>query len=299
MATATATMDDLVASLGGSMHVSSDLKALQEYLAQNMIRPTIQLPLASPNVFSRPIPPSRSTSSTRKPSSLPSSYTYPHETHQAYPSPIAQSSFSAFQEESEGGPGPSTSEMMMMSTPTGITRPGGPLRRTSSYGFGCSIQVAPASPPATYSSFDSDAFAPIWQQRQQEQQQVSDPWAKVKTQQTNAFSSFNPNSAFSGSTGSSSFGNFRQPQGFGLSAGSTGLGQIGGGPPTPPAEDDDEMDEDSIDAEMDDMDDEEDDNKVQRSLGFPVVDSTNQHHNHDIWGRGRGKEIANNGMRYW
>ncbi|WWC61713.1 uncharacterized protein I303_104298 [Kwoniella dejecticola CBS 10117] len=312
MATATATMDDLVASLGGSMHVSSDLKALQDYLAQNMIRPSIPLPLASPNVFARPIPPSRSTSSTRQPTSLPSSYTYPHDINQTYPSPIAQTSFSAFQEEGEGGPGPSTSERMMMSTPTGMTRPGGPLRRTSSYGFGCSLQVAPSSPPTTWSNFDSDAFAPMWQQhlehQKQQQQQVNDPWAKIRSQQSNAFSGqvsgsgsgYNVQNPFSGSGQTSAFGGaFRPPQGFGLSAGGNGLGQMGGSPPTPPAEDDDEMDEDCIDAEMDEMEDDEEDDRIERPMGFVIANDSNQYTDSDGWDRGRGKEIVNHGTRYW
>ncbi|WVQ67826.1 uncharacterized protein L199_006031 [Kwoniella botswanensis] len=294
MATATATMDDLVASLGGSMHVSPDLKALQEYLAQNIVRPSSSIPLSSPGISFRPIPPSRSTSSTRKPTSLPSSYSYPDPNMgmipQAYPSPISQhnSFFGSFQDDS----------IMNVNTPTIHTqRPGGPLRRSSSYGFG----LAPPSPQTAYSSFEADAFAPLWQQQQQQTQvQVQDPWAKIRSAQgsnVNAFSQYQQHQhqqAGPSQQPASGFGSFRPPQGFGLvhqhQYHPIGVG-MGGTPPTPPAEDDEEMmDEDSIDAEMDNYDDEED--TVERVMGLTSTSVAIQGQGRgdvDSWARGRRK----------
>ncbi|OCF60431.1 hypothetical protein L486_00064 [Kwoniella mangroviensis CBS 10435] len=290
MATATATMDDLVASLGGSMHVSPDLKALQEYLAQNIVRPSSSIPLSSPGISFRPIPPSRSTSSTRKPTSLPSSYSYPDSNmdmiSQAYPSPISQhNSFfgsSLYQDDTT----------MNVSTPN-LQRPGGPLRRSSSYGFG----QAPPSPQTAYSNFEADAFAPLWQQQQQQiQVQVQDPWAKIRSAQgsnVNAFSQYHQHQhAGPSQQPTSGFGSFRPPQGFGLvhqhQNHPMGMSET---PPTPPAEDDEEMmDEDSIDAEMDDYDDEED--TVERVMGITstsVVMQGQGRGDGDSWARGRRK----------
>ncbi|WVW83736.1 hypothetical protein I302_105757 [Kwoniella bestiolae CBS 10118] len=282
MAAATATMDDLIASLGGSMHVSPDLKALQDYLAQNMVRPSMPL---SPNVSFRPIPPSRSTSSTRKPNSLPSSYTYPESNMlQAYPSPIYQqnSYFGSFQDET----------LMSVTTPTQAQRPGGPLRRSSSYGFG--FGQAPPSPQTAYANFESDAFAPLWQEQQQQQyqhqQQAQDPWAKMRAQGPNAFSGYN---AQAGPSHGNAFGGFRPAQGFGITQ-----QPMMETPPTPPAEDDEEMmDEDCIDAEMDDYNEEED--TVERVMGITsnsvgmdgrtMEQYGGQRDHDDIWGRGRRK----------
>ncbi|OCF36727.1 hypothetical protein I317_02971 [Kwoniella heveanensis CBS 569] len=283
-------MDDLIASLGGSMHVSQegyDLKALQEYLAQTMVRPSLPL---SPNPAFRPIPPSRSASSTRKPSSLPSSYTFPDggmNMNQAYPypSPIS-TAFSSYADEPQ---------LLNAATPTGIQRPG-TLRRSSSYGFGCAINVnvaAPSSPSASYSAFESDAFAPLWQQQQMESQ---DPWAKIRAaQQGDAFHQYGYNSAshgqdnaFAGSSQSSGFGAFRPAQGFGLAQQTYPMG-IGGSPPTPPAEDDEEMDEEYIDCEMDEEEEEED--RVERVMGLSALDGSEDQYadGDEMFGRGRRK----------
>ncbi|WVF71607.1 hypothetical protein IAT40_006415 [Kwoniella sp. CBS 6097] len=294
-APATATMDDLIASLGGSMHVSQegyDLKALQEYLAQTMVRPSLPL---SPNPAFRPIPPSRSASSTRKPSSLPSSYTYPDggmnmnmSLNQAYPYPSPMSStFSSYAEEPQ---------LLNAATPTGIQRPG-TLRRSSSYGFGCAINVnvaAPSSPSASYSAFESDAFAPLWQQQQME---VQDPWAKMRSaQQGDAFHQYGYNSAthgqenaFAGPSQPSGFGAFRPAQGFGLAQQGYPM-QLGHSPPTPPAEDDEEMDEDYIDAEMDEEEEEEED-RVERVMGLSAMDGAEGQYadGDEMYGRGRRK----------
>ncbi|WVQ99285.1 hypothetical protein IAU59_006417 [Kwoniella sp. CBS 9459] len=288
-------MDDLIASLGGSMHVSQegyDLKALQEYLAQTMVRPSLPL---SPNPAFRPIPPSRSVSSTRKPSSLPGSYTYPDGSmnlNQAYPypSPIS-STFSSYAEEPA---------MLSGATPTGLQRPG-TLRRSSSYGFGCAINVniaAPSSPSASYSAFETDAFAPLWQQQQQ--MEAQDPWAKMRSaQQGDAFHQYGYNStshvqenAFAGPSQSTGFGAFRPAQGFGLSHQGYPLQMpmgIGGSPPTPPAEDDEEMDEDFIDDEMDEEEEEED--RVERVMGLTSMDGAEGQcaDGDDMFGRGRRK----------
>ncbi|WWC89515.1 uncharacterized protein L201_004439 [Kwoniella dendrophila CBS 6074] len=287
MTTVTATMDDLIASLGGSMHVNPDLKALQEYLAQNMVRPTLPMH-ASTNVAFRPIPPSRSTSSSRKPMSLPSSYHASYSENammnQAFPSPMSQNSFSTFQEDDLSG-----SLMMNITTPTLTSRPGGPLRRTSSYGFGTassSLQIpqshshnqyqTPSSPQTTYSNFDSDAFAPLYEQQQYHQSQTNpDPWAKIRSQAPNAFSQYNAgqNHLVTGPSQSSPFNSFRPPQGFGLQHQQTRS-------PSPNTEDDDEMDEDSIDADMDEDDEEED--RVEKAI-------MNDQYEEDMWNRGRMK----------
>ncbi|WRT66218.1 uncharacterized protein IL334_003171 [Kwoniella shivajii] len=288
MATATSTMEDLIASLGGSMHVSQeayDLKALQEYLAQTMVRPTLPL---SPNISFRPIPPSRSTSSTRKPTSLPSSYAnFESNVPQPYPSPMSQASFHSFTED------PS----MNVTTPTLAQRPGGPLRRSSSYGFGCSVQVTPSSPPTSYSAFDADAFAPLWQQPTSSQAHAQDSWARMSNQQSSS-NAFAQSQHYGGDNGGPSqacaFGAFRPPQGFGMGMNQQGFQYMGGRPPTPPDEGDEEMDEDAIDAEMDD-DDEEEEDKVERVMGLSATGAGDRipHHNQyggqdiDIWGRGR------------
>ncbi|WVR07185.1 hypothetical protein IAU60_004226 [Kwoniella sp. DSM 27419] len=278
---ATATMEDLIASLGGSMHVSQegyDLKALQDFLARTISRPA--LPLASPNAPFRPIPPSRSTSVTRKPSSGPTSYSYPESSGvpQPYPSPMMQSSFSSIAEDGQ----------MLITAATPLQRPGGPLRRSSSYGFGCAAN-GPSSPATTYSSFDTDAFAPLYQ----EQVQSSDPWARMRGQPSSAFGAYPGENMAGPSTFAaqpSAFGNgvFRQAQGFGQPQQAFG-GMQRGRQPTPPDEEDEEMDEDAIDAEMDEDEDEEE--SVERVMGLNVGGDVevDQAGGDVMWGRGRRK----------
>ncbi|ODN79917.1 hypothetical protein L202_03806 [Cryptococcus amylolentus CBS 6039] len=194
---ATATMDDLVASLSGNMHVSQegyDLKALQEYLSQNL-----PLPMAPPSGgLGYPQTTSRSTSLTRKPSSLPS-YTYPSPTPNALPlpSPYAQPQAQCqwqlqaqgqAQEQQAG-----TSASASYDPPSQISnlppaqRPA-PPRRASSFGTlphsyipACSSGQQPSSPSTSYAAFESDAFAPIW--KAEESAGVEDPWAKIRAGQ--------------------------------------------------------------------------------------------------------------------
>ncbi|KAK8864264.1 hypothetical protein IAR55_001510 [Kwoniella newhampshirensis] len=286
MAAATATMDDLIASLSGSMHVSQegyDLKMLQEYLSQHMALPTLPL---SPNTTYRPIPGSRSVSSTRKPISLPSSYYAEAPISQPYPSPLSQASFGSYNDD--------VPSHFMLNDPTPTGQRPNHLRRSSSYGFGCA--VVPSSPSTTYSSFESDAFAPVWQQQVERQVQTNqDPWSSMRGDsgfgdgggQLNG-SSFGfgagqsqwQSTASGSSQSSSGFGAFRPPQGFGQIQHRV--------PPTPPIEDDEEMDEDCVDAEMEMEEDEED--RVERAMGLSGVDEVyGTDAAEEVWGRGRRK----------
>nr|XP_031857535.1 uncharacterized protein CI109_007042 [Kwoniella shandongensis]KAA5524607.1 hypothetical protein CI109_007042 [Kwoniella shandongensis] len=285
MAAATATMDDLIASLSGSMHVSQegyDLKMLQEYLSQHMALPTLPL---SPNTTYRPIPGSRSASSTRKPVSLPSSYFPEAPISQPYPSPLSQASFGSYNDDIPAH--------FMLNDPTPTGQRPGQLRRSSSYGFGCAVAATPASPVTTYSSFEADAFAPVWQQQVERQSQTNqDPWGNMRGGNGGGssfgFGTNNNqwNSAAAGpSQPSSGFGAFRAPQGFGQQF------QVQHQPPTPPTEEDDEMDEDSVDAEME-MDEEEED-RVERVMGLNAMDERDgvygDNGEEEVWGRGRRK----------
>ncbi|ORY32559.1 hypothetical protein BCR39DRAFT_522843 [Naematelia encephala] len=133
-----ATMEDLVASLGGNMHVSQDgyeLKALHEFLSQNLAMPPIT-PM-SPTAHFHGMPSSRSASVTRKPTSLPSTYPYTDALNQPLPTPSAYSMYPAEHDD----------EPMFSPRP-------GTLRRSSSYGFGTPVN-------AGLSGFESDAFAPL------------------------------------------------------------------------------------------------------------------------------------------
>ncbi|TYJ52103.1 hypothetical protein B9479_007311 [Cryptococcus floricola] len=210
---ATATMDDLVASLSGNMHVSQegyDLKALQEYLSQNL-----PLPMAPPTGgLGYPQPTSRSTSLTRKPSSLPS-YTYPSPTPNALPlpspSPYAQPQAQLQWQQAQGQaqaqgqqaqaptPAPASASYdppSQIPTLPPAQRPA-PPRRASSFGTlphsyipacACSSahqpqpQPQPSSPSTSYAAFESDAFAPVW--KAEESAVVGgDPWARIRAGQ--------------------------------------------------------------------------------------------------------------------
>ncbi|OWZ81109.1 hypothetical protein C366_00074 [Cryptococcus neoformans Tu401-1] len=173
MATVTATMDDLIASLSGNMHVSQegyDLKALHEFLAQNL-----PLPFPSPTAYAYPVVP-RPPPLSRKPSSLPS-YTHPSPTPTSLPLPYNQT------------PHPPVSYERPQSSQTPAQRPA-PLRRASSFGT-VPHSYAPAAnshqaPEPSYAAFESDAFAPFWQGAVEETER-EDPWARIRNAPTGDF----------------------------------------------------------------------------------------------------------------
>ncbi|WVO22320.1 uncharacterized protein IAS62_003650 [Cryptococcus decagattii] len=173
MATVTAAMDDLIASLSANMHVSQegyDLKALHEFLAQSL-----PLPFPSPTAYAYPVAP-LPPSLSRKPSSLPS-YTYPSPTPTCLPLPYTQT------------PHPPVSYERPQSNQTPGQRPA-PLRRASSFGT-VPHSYAPASsayqiPEPSYAAFESDAFAPAWQGVMQEAE-PEDPWARIRGAPTGDF----------------------------------------------------------------------------------------------------------------
>lgn len=200
------------------------------------------LPQVSSSGF---LPPSRSTSTTRKaqPVTTPS---YGFESHQPYPSPsVPQNSYGEYS----------------------LARPGS-LSRQTSYGFARSNDQAnsiwntddgmgmaessgnayagPSSPSVmggSYDAFASDAFAPL------NRQDESDPWARMRSAQS-AFnapakqapesSSSNPWAAFGRST--NGFGTYQLPN-----AGSSQQRYGGGRMPTPPDEDDEMMSDEEED----------------------------------------------------
>jgi len=235
-----ATMEDLIATISGGMHVGQegyDLRALQEYLAQHISHPPLGMPL-SPSAPYRRVQSSRSTSTTRKTSSLPPSYQIDTNTASAqpYPSPIAQTSF----------PPSTVSEEMIISTP--VQRPGS-LRRSSSYGFS-----APASPG--YAAFEGDAFAPLWD-TQKMQAGPSDPWARVHVSEVQTVQAFQQSPQFtfqqplvSSTEERSPWASFGQGQNAMFRAPQVQWGQFSSNAPrlpTPPQEtsgDEDDMDMD-------------------------------------------------------
>ncbi|KAK1924400.1 hypothetical protein DB88DRAFT_510762 [Papiliotrema laurentii] len=169
-------MEDLISALSGSVHVSQDqydLKALEEYLAATIALPNI--PISPANAF-RPLPPSRSASTTRK---------HFHDSFHpdapalsgsaSFPSPgLASSANGAFWNSAED-----------VSMTTQVSRPG-TLRRTSSYGFGGTKEFAQSATISSdaYSSFQNDAFAPLYEQpapadrwRGFAQGEAPNPWA--------------------------------------------------------------------------------------------------------------------------
>ncbi|KAL0250716.1 hypothetical protein I308_102899 [Cryptococcus tetragattii IND107] len=173
MATVTAAMDDLIASLSANMHVSQegyDLKALHEFLAQSL-----PLPFPSPTAYAYPVAP-RPHSLSRKPSSLPS-YTYPSPSPTSLPLPYTQA------------PHPPVSYERPQSNQTPGQRPA-PPRRASSFGT-VPHSYAPAAsayqiPEPSYAAFESDAFAPAWQGAMQEAE-AEDPWARIRGAPTGDF----------------------------------------------------------------------------------------------------------------
>ncbi|XAO23674.1 hypothetical protein I312_102454 [Cryptococcus bacillisporus CA1280] len=168
MATVTAAMDDLIASLSANMHVSQegyDLKALHEFLAQSL-----PLPFPSPTAYAYPVAP-LPPSLSRKPSSLPS-YTYPSPTPTSLPLPHPPVSYERPQSNQTPGQRPA------------------PLRRASSFGT-VPHSYAPAAsayqiPEPSYAAFESDAFAPAWQGAMQEAE-PEDPWARIRGAPTGDF----------------------------------------------------------------------------------------------------------------
>ncbi|RSH81578.1 hypothetical protein EHS25_006200 [Saitozyma podzolica] len=245
-----ATMDDLIATISGGMHVSQegyDLKALQEYLAQTIVLPNLP-PGMSPSTSYRPVPPSRAPSMTRKPSSYPSS----HVDLPAYGQPIASpmnhhhhTHTHAYAADQPSSP---------------LQRPS-TLRRSSSYGFG-GVQASASSPYG----FESDAFAPLAQQ-----QQSVDPWARMRAAEKTS----NP---WAGTqweqAGPSSYQPPHMNQGFGAfggaryqspSRGGMFRGRQGPGEDTAEEDDDDMMDEDRASAGMDEEDEED---SVERVMGI-------------------------------
>lgn len=216
-----ASMEDLVATVSGSMHVSQeryDLQNFRDYLAQNMVVPS---QMSQPGF----LPPSRSTSTTRKTMAMPQPVTTPN--HQPYPSPVPHNSYTDY----------------------GAVRPGGSLQRQTSYGFGRPVELdgmdeAGPSSPMSYDAFASDAFAPL----KRPHDEAADPWARMKqasafgqqqhqqsSQQQQAGPS-NPWAAFGRST-----------NGFAAGVGVTQQQHQRARMPTPPDEDDEMMSEDEID----------------------------------------------------
>ncbi|KAL7421767.1 hypothetical protein Q5752_003538 [Cryptotrichosporon argae] len=139
-------MDDLIASLSGTVHVSQeayDLEAVKAHFARTLVLPVLPIPL-SPVSPSRPLPGSRSQSRTRPPPMH-----FDTGAHQPFPSPAL-----VFQ--------PAADASMSMLTPSGRPNP----TRTGSYGFahlpapGAQTQSEPSSPSAL--EYEADTFAPMW-----------------------------------------------------------------------------------------------------------------------------------------
>ena len=183
-------MDDLIGELTRNVHVSQEgyeLKALQvshhiviledkSLTAQDYLAATISMPnvAISPVTSFRPLPPSRSTSSTRKHG------LYQAQLHHAfhaegstsnsafpapYPSPGLALSNNGFWNSAEDVTMPMTAPPQRPST----------LRRTSSYGtYTLNAQYAGNSTD-TY-SFGDDAFAPLCQQPKMTYDKAN-PWA--------------------------------------------------------------------------------------------------------------------------
>lgn len=199
----------------------TDIARSQEYLARHIVLPTLAI---SPSTKFHPLPPSRSTSSTRKSSSLPSSYLSEQSIQPIpYPSPASNMSFHS----SDNATKPSPAQ-----------RPA-TLRRTSSYGFE-SIQ-APGSP----SGFEGDAFAPLSQQVTDPQ--ASDSWSRYRTPTPGADSRHSPWAAFGVQQPSFAY---RPSQQYADPRNQHAALQSRA-PPTPPDEDDEMcMDEDMVDEGM-------------------------------------------------
>ncbi len=210
---------------------------LQEYLTRTIVLPNLQI---SPSTSFHPLPPSRSTSSTRKPLSLPAAY-FPDPAHQPNrPSPICDMSFPS-------------SDDVAMATPS--QRPSN-LRSSSSYGFETSL-----STPGSPTGFEGDAFAPL---SQPSDPQSIDPWGRLR-QQGQSDSKPNPWAAFGIQQSS-----FAQRQATHQQPYQHERNQqvVQRAPPTPPEEEDDEgMDEDMYQA-VQGMDEEEDEESVERVTGL-------------------------------
>ena len=272
-------MEDLISALSGSVHVSQDqydLKALQvskpcesqtkkqclisqEYLAATIALPNI--PISPANAF-RPLPPSRSASTTRK---------HFHDSFHpdapalsgsaSFPSPgLASSANGAFWNSAED-----------VSMTTQVSRPG-TLRRTSSYGFGGTKEFAQSASISSdaYSSFQNDAFAPLYEQpapadrwRGFAQGEAPNPWAGFAGT-SNAFGPRIPPSSNMGDAQRTADARL-EPQ------------QVGG-------EDEEAMDEEWADQSMDVVDDVD---SVEDVMGFDVAESNT---GYGGWERGRRKE---------
>ncbi|WVN88175.1 uncharacterized protein L203_103376 [Cryptococcus depauperatus CBS 7841] len=175
-----AAMDDLVANLSSNMHVSQEgyeLKALQEYLAQN-------LPLSIPNAYDYAI---QSQSSMSRKHTAFAAYTCPPSTPTSLSLPeiYAQPALLAAFEQ----PAPMAHEPLAQRPAPRKTLPYGAIPQP--YTASKDNQIV-ESPLANYPSFKSDAFAPICQQQVFEG--AENPWAKMKAAPSGDFG-FAPSAA--------------------------------------------------------------------------------------------------------